>query len=201
MDKNPSYFSKDCGGKDKVMGVNTDDFPVETVSWEEAMEFCKKLTVQDTKKPAGWMYRLPTEAEWEYSCRGGAASSEPFHSGNSLSGKDANFDSNNPYGGADKVDPLNRTCEVGSYRANAFGLYDMHGNVWEWCLDWYDKDYYGKGPLQDPPGPLEGSGRVVRGGSWCNGGSDCRSADRWRYEPASRNRDLGFRVALVPSGK
>ncbi len=214
MGYNPSYFSKDgtgkpgatylvqpAGGKDKVP-AHTSAFPVENVSWEEAKEFCEKLTEREKTKLGGRMYRLPREAEWEYSCRGGAASSEPFHFGKSLSGKQANFDSNNPYGGAEKVDPLNRTCKVGTYPANRFGLHDMHGNVWEWCLDWYDKVYYGKSPPQDPPGPLEGSGgRVIRGGSWGRNGQDCRSAFRGRSTPAYRNDHLGFRVALVPSGK
>jgi formylglycine-generating enzyme required for sulfatase activity/serine/threonine protein kinase len=200
MRYNPSYFSADgtrkpgeayitqpAGGKDKVAGMDTSDLPVENVSWEEAKEFCTKLTERDKNRPAGWTYRLPTEAEWEYSCRGGAASSEPFHFGNSLSGKDANFNSDNP---------LNRTWKVGSYAANQFGLHDMHGNAWEWCSDWYDKDYYGKSVgAKDPPGPPEGSDRVFRGGSWRDYGSDCRSAYRGRREPAYRLNFLGFRVA------
>jgi formylglycine-generating enzyme required for sulfatase activity len=201
MGKNPSWFSKDGSGKDKVMGMNTDDFPVENVSWDDAVEFCKKLSERDTKKPAGWMYRLPREAEWEYSCRGGAPSYQVFHFGNSLSGKEANFGSNNPHGGAAKTDPLNRTCKVGSYAANRFGLHDMHGNVWEWCLDWYGADYYAKSPAKDPAGPPEGSDRVDRGGSWGSFGSRCRSASRRGITPGYRDYYLGFRVALVPSGR
>ena len=162
MGYNPSYFSKDgegktgvtyitkpAGGKDKVP-ADTSGFPVENVSHEEAEEFCKKLTAKEAK--SGRKYRLPTEAEWEYACRGGAASSTPFHFGDTLSSSQANFNGNYPYGGADKGEYL-RTCKVGSYKKNGFGLYDMHGNVWEWCADWYSKDYYSKSPAKDPPGP------------------------------------------------
>jgi formylglycine-generating enzyme required for sulfatase activity len=201
MGYNPSWFSKTGGGKNKVIRLNTDDFPVEMVSWDEAVEFCNKLTARDTKKPAGWVYRLPCEAEWEYACRGGSPAYQVFHFGNALSGKQANFKSNVPFGLADKVEPLNRPCKVGSYPANDFGLHDMHGNVWEWCLDWYGKEYYGKSPAKDPPGPREGSVRVNRGGGWFYNGRGCRSAFRSWYPPEKGNSHLGFRVALVLSGK
>jgi formylglycine-generating enzyme required for sulfatase activity len=212
MGYNPSYFSTDgegktglkyldvskpAGGKDKVAGKSTDDFPVENVSYDEAVELCKKLSARD--KEHGRLYRLPTEAEWEYSCRGGASSS-PFHFGDTLSSKQANFNGNYPYGGAGKDVYLQRTCKVGSYTKNRFGLHDMHGNVWEWCSDWHDKDYYAKSPPRDPKGPSEGSFRVIRGGSWNSFGRYCRSAFR-SLTPASRNSGLGFRVALVPSGR
>jgi formylglycine-generating enzyme required for sulfatase activity/serine/threonine protein kinase len=218
MGYNPSYFSTNAKGRDDVnydsttpgggsgsipAGDDTEDYPVENVSWDEAKEFCEKLTANEKNKLGGRKYRLPTEAEWEYSCRGRAPFSyEVFDFGSSLSGKQANFDGNNPYGGADQVDPLNRTRKVGSYPANRFGLHDMHGNVWEWCLDRYDKDYYAKSPPQDPPGPLEeGSERLFRGGSWNDGGQFCRSAFRHQSTPAFRSNALGFRVALVPSAK
>jgi formylglycine-generating enzyme required for sulfatase activity len=206
MGFNPSFFSADGKGKpgeeykhgkpgegkDKVVG-STADFPVENVSWAEAVEFCKKLSELPGEKKAGRKYRLPAEAEWEYACRGGTTT--PFHFGNSLSSTQANFKGNKPYGGAGKGDYLERTCKVGSYRANKFGLYDMHGNVWEWCNDWHDSFYYGKSPRRDPPGPESGSSRVIRGGGWSSSGENCRSANRW-YEPASRHEYLGFRVAL-----
>jgi formylglycine-generating enzyme len=139
---------------------------------------------------------LPTEAEWEYACRGGAPS-KPFHFGDSLSSKQANFDGNWPSGGADKGRFLARPCDVGSYPPNAFGLYDMHGNVWEWCQDWYDKGYYRYCDKQDPQGPEKGEARVLRGGSWYYYGRYCRSALRRRIEPGDRNFDFGFRVVCV----
>jgi formylglycine-generating enzyme required for sulfatase activity len=185
--------------------VDTSDFPVENVSWEQAVEFCKKLTALTGER--GRENRLPTEAEWEYACRGGAPSYHVFHSGNSLLGKQANFDGTKPYGGADKGAFLNRTCKVGSYEKNGFGLYDMHGNVWEWCADWYDKDYYGKSPPKDPPGPQDppgppgGVARVDRGGCWYSPGQNCRSASRDEYPPGLRYRHLGFRVAMAPSAR
>jgi formylglycine-generating enzyme required for sulfatase activity len=214
MGFNPSYFSADgegkageehkytkpAGGKDKVKGMSTDDFPVEQVSYEDAVAFCKKLSELPAEKRVKRTYRLPTEAEWEYACRGGASSSTPFHFGNSLSSTQANFDGRYPYGGAEKGDYLERTCKVGSYKKNGFGLYDMHGNVHEWCSDWYGLDYYGKSPRRDPQGPAEGSYRVFRGGSWDrDGGQSCRSACRGRGEPTDRYFILGFRVAQVPS--
>jgi formylglycine-generating enzyme required for sulfatase activity len=202
MGYNPSFFSKagkgkpgvgypspPAGGKDRVP-ADTGDFPVESVSWDEADEFCKKLTARIAEKKSGRVYRLPTEAEWEYSCRGGAPSYQVFHFGNSLPSTQANI-----------FGSLGRTCKVGTYEKNRFGLYDLHGNVWEWCADWYGKDYYAKSPRRDPSGASEGSDRVVRGGSWSRDGSDCRSANRYGYEPAYRGNFLGFRVALVPSSR
>jgi formylglycine-generating enzyme required for sulfatase activity len=209
MGYNPSYFSSDgegkagatyfdfskpAGGKAKLTGKDTSDFPVENVSWEEADEFCKKLSAKIAER--GRKYRLPTEAEWEYSCRGGATSYRVFHFGNALSSTQANFDGNYPYGGAAKGPYLERTCKVGSYPANGFGLYDMHGNVWEWCQDRYDEKYYTKSPRQDPQGPERASDRVIRGGGWFNIGQGCRSAIRYGDEPANRDLNLGFRVAI-----
>lgn len=197
MGTNPAHFSPTGGGKEKVAGLDTTRFPVESVTYEEAVEFCRRLTELDTTKPSGHAYRLPTEAEWEYACRGGAASSQPFHVGATLSSHQANFDGRYPYGGAKKGPNLVRTCPVGNYAPNAFGLHDMHGNVWEWCGDWYDNAYYATSSRQDPPGPLGGSYRVIRGGSWCNFGWFCRSAFRFWYVPEFRYDDLGFRVALT----
>jgi formylglycine-generating enzyme required for sulfatase activity/tRNA A-37 threonylcarbamoyl transferase component Bud32 len=176
-----------------------DNHPVVCVSWGDAQEFCTWLT----KSESGRLYRLPTEAEWEYSCRGGASESYPFHIGQpltALSSTQANFDGNFPYGGAAKGPYLERTTPVGSYQPNAFGLFDMHGNVWEWCRDWYKDDYYQPSPKADPPGPPEGSHRVYRGGSWNSYGRFCRSAHRFRLEPTHRYYSLGFRVSLVLSG-
>ena len=113
------------------------------------------------------MYRLPTEAEWEYSCRAGATASTPFHFGTSLNSTQANFHGEYPYGGAAKGPSLGRACAVGSYPPNAWGLYDLHGNVWEWCADWFSPDFYRQPEAgQDPHGPPTGTRRVLRGGSW-----------------------------------
>ena len=135
------------------------------------------------------MYRLPTEAEWEYACRGGAPS-RPFHTGNSLSSRQANF--------VDFRGRKDRTCAVGSYEANGFGLFDMHGNVWQWTADWFAADYYQKSPKQDPPGPATGGTRALRGGGWDTAAVGCRSAYRVHdYGPALRTTHVGFRVALL----
>jgi formylglycine-generating enzyme required for sulfatase activity len=200
MGTNPSWFSATGSGKEKVEGKDTSRFPVENVSWNDAVEFCKKLSETPEEKRSGRVYRLPTEAEWEYSCRGGA-SSKPFHFGDSLTSTQANFDGNYPYGGADKGPYLERTTRVGSYDANAFGLYDMHGNVWEWCADWYSKDYYKDSPRKDPQGPATGTSRVLRGGSWGVYGWNCRSASRSGVDPGIRCGNVGFRVVLVAGAR
>jgi formylglycine-generating enzyme required for sulfatase activity len=214
MGYNPSYFSRGgkgkggaeypfhqpAGGKDKAP-ADTSDFPVENVSWEEAREFCAKLSNRAEEKQHGRKHRLPSEAEWEYACRGGVPSYQVFHFGASLSSRQANFNGNFPYGGADKATWLIRTCKVGSYERNRFGLFDMHGNVLEWCADWYGADSYGKSPRKDPTGPAKGVVRVIRGGGWDNFGSSCRSAIRYLFMPGLQRFNLGFRVALVPSGR
>jgi formylglycine-generating enzyme required for sulfatase activity len=195
MGENPSFFSADGGGKDKVRGLDTDDFPVERVSWHDAKKFCEKLSQLEKERRAKCTYRLPTEAEWEYACHRGAPSSSPFHFGKSLSSRQANFDGNHPYGGAEKGPYLGRTCKVGSYNPNKFGLYDMHGNVWQWCQDWYAKDYYKDSPAKDPKGPASGDARVLRGGFWYGYGAYCRAACRYRYDAGGRHNGIGFRVA------
>jgi formylglycine-generating enzyme required for sulfatase activity len=206
MGTNPSYFSAQGEGKGKVRGMKTRAFPVENVSWKDAVEFCQRLSaLAEEVTTAGGIggtpprYRLPTEAEWEYSCRGGALSYQVFHFGNSLSSTQANFDGNYPYGGAGKGRYLARTSKVGSYPANGFGLHDMHGNVWEWCADWYDEKYYAVSPRQDPRGPETASARVLRGSSWYLNGYHCRSAYRSSGEPERRRQFDGLRVAAVPS--
>ena len=180
-----------------VMGENPSRFeggtvPVEQVTWEEAVEFCRKLSARDGRR-----YRLPTEAEWEYACRAGTTT--PFAFGKTLSSRtDANFDGDSTYGGSEKGPDLEATAPVGSYRANALGLYDMHGNVYEWCADWYDSDYYENSPTDDPTGPTAGSYRVFRGGGWTFFPGYCRSASRYGISPGHRYGSLGFRVASVP---
>ena len=183
MGKNPSYFK----------GAT---LPVETVSYDEALAFCKKLSDLPAEKAAGRKYRLPTEAEWEYCCRAGT--STPFHFGNELNGTQANCDGNNPYGTTKKGPYLEKTSPVGSYPANAWGLYDMHGNVWEWCQDWYGD--YPKQSVTDPRGPEAGSRCVNRGGGWLNEAASCRSASLSGNDPSRRNFGYGFRLALSSSG-
>jgi formylglycine-generating enzyme required for sulfatase activity len=195
--KNPSWFSHGANGDGAVKGMTTDEFPVDSVNWHDAVEFCQKLTVLEKNKGHERMYRLPTEAEWEYAGRAGTSS--PFHYGASLSSAQANFDGNKPYGQARKGQFLERTCKVGSYKPNNFGLYDMHGNVWEWCYDWYDIRYYQKSVKKDPSGPTSGEYRVLRGGSCFSPGDCCRSAYRVRFKPNHRSFYTGFRVVCVPA--
>jgi formylglycine-generating enzyme required for sulfatase activity len=225
MGTNPSHFSTKGGGKGKVRGMDTRAFPVECVSWEDAMEFASRLSALAEEVKSGHTYRLPAEAQWEYACRGGAPPYQVFHFGNSFSSTQANFNGSYRYWfyAATKGPYLERTCKVGSYPANGFGLYDMHGNVWEWCSDWYDESYYAASPRQDPPGPVQFSApsrswllfyrdgwddpapgemapeRVLRGGCWDDYGGDCRSANRYGDEPGKRLPKYGFRLAAVPS--
>jgi formylglycine-generating enzyme required for sulfatase activity len=192
---NPSSHSAGGAGRGKVRGIDTGDFPVEQTTWNDAVAFCKKLSALPAEKGAGRAYRLPSEAEWEYACRAGTKT--PFAFGKSLSSRQANINGNPPYGGAEKGPYLDRTCKVGSYKPNAWGLFDMHGNVWEWCADWYGNDYYKKGPRRDPTGPALGGSRVLRGGCWYWHGLQARSAYRSYTAPDYRNRCVGFRVACT----
>jgi eukaryotic-like serine/threonine-protein kinase len=170
-----------------VLGQNPSRFkwaanPVENVSWNNAVEFCKRASEKTGKR-----FRLPTEAEWEYACRAGTKTRFNFgdddeglndhgwHSGNSES----------------------KTHPVGQKKPNAWGLYDMHGNVWEWCADWYDEKYYGRSPKADPTGPAGGKSRALRGGSWLVLPGACRVADRRGSDPDTTGDYFGFRVAVA----
>lgn len=187
-------------------GVN---HPVENVRWREVVDFCSRLSAQPMEKKAGRKYRLPTEAEWEYACRAGTVT--PFHFGASLSSKEANFNGNYPFGKEVKGPFLKAPAPVGSYSPNAWGLYDMHGNVAEWCSDWYDPDYYKTSPKVDPKGPAKGVlstdfgadfYQVVRGGCWLDEARGCRTAYRFRLQPSEPYRLVGFRVVCeVTEGK
>lgn len=176
--------------------------PVEMVNWEEANEFASKLTRKLSDKH---LYRLPTEAEWEYACRGGHPSSHPFGIGDgiSLSSSQANFNGNHPYGEAAKGPYLQKTCSVGTYKPNPLGLYDMHGNVAEWCSDWFD--FYAPRKATNPTGPSEGTKRVYRGGEWGRfnyNGYGCRAAFRIYSVPSSRFESVGFRLARsIPAAR
>jgi formylglycine-generating enzyme required for sulfatase activity len=170
------------------------ELPVETVSWDDCQEFVKLLNAKI--KGQGWVYCLPSEAEWEYGCRAGHPSSQPFgtgEDGSSLSSKQANFDGQYPYGRAAKGEFLAQTTPAGKYPPNAFGLSDMHGNVWEWCADWYGD--YPPGKVTDPTGPATGSSRVVRGGCWDSSARYCRAAYRDGHGPRYWSNSLGFRLA------
>ncbi len=182
MDRNPSHF------QGAIVGNETADLPVENVSWDDTVEFCKKLSDLPEEKKTGREYRLPTEAEWEYACRAGSKTAYSFDDEEGLL----------PEYGWFKRNSSQRTHTVGLLEPNAWGLYDMHGNVWEWCSDRHGE--YPKGAVSDPVGPLEGSDRVLRGGCWLFVAAGCRSADRLWRDPSYRDRLIGFRLALRSSG-
>jgi formylglycine-generating enzyme required for sulfatase activity len=187
---NPSYF--------KASEQDMSRYPVEQVSHAEAEEFCRLLTQLDKKKPAGWEYRLPTEAEWEYACRGNTTT--PYIFGETLTARQANF-SAFPFGGATPGLEMigTRTLPVRTHDKNAFGLHDMHGNVAEWCADFFNKSYYDNSPSEDPTGPENGKSYVVRGGSWSDGAARCRSASRAGFALEDRRSNVGFRVVCAPA--
>ena len=171
-----------------VMGINPSKFagsnnPVEAVNWNDAMKFCRK-TSTITKK----IITLPTEAQWEYACRAGTVTAYCFGDDSSLLGDYAWYNDNSGF----------ETHPVGRKRPNSFGLYDMHGNVWEWCRDRYDKNYYSRNIKTDPENTQSGSEHVLRGGSWNNYPWFCRSANRSRSYPVSTSGSIGFRVVIVP---
>lgn len=220
MNTNPSWFSPDGGGADKVKTLDTKRFPVDRVSWFDAIEFCNRLSKQDGYEPyykladvtreegtireakvtilGGNGFRLPTEAEWEFACR--ARTTSAFHYGAASTGAESNVKAVPPtgYAAPPRKPDLNRTTTVGSYKPNAWGLHDMHGNAAEWCEDWYDRDYYGKSPKSDPKGPGTGTHRILRGGSWLVSNASCRSASRFFHTPNEATYYCGFRVARSP---
>jgi len=175
MGNNPSYF-KDCG-----------NCPVETVSYNEIQDFLQKLNQKTGKK-----YSLPTEAQWEYAARGGVMSqglaSHTKYAGSNAIGDVAWF----------TVNSGSKTHPVGQKNANELGIFDMSGNVWEWCSDWYNENYYKTSPQNNPENTSTGSARVLRGGSWSNNEGYCRVANRNNYNPGGRFNFYGFRLVLVP---
>jgi formylglycine-generating enzyme required for sulfatase activity len=189
---------------EEVMGTNPSNFkncprcPIEQVSWDDAKSFIQKLNAKND----GYEYRLPSEAEWEYAARGGTTTPFGIGNGNSLSSEQANFDGDYPYGNAPQGKYLGKTTPVGSYQPNAFGLYDMHGNVWEWVEDIWKDNYSGlsvDGSANVSVG--DSSLRVLRGGSWNFVGLLLRSAFRNRYAPATRYSNFGFRLVLRPTSR
>jgi formylglycine-generating enzyme required for sulfatase activity len=212
--RNPSFFSASGDGKDEVAGQDTKRFPVESVTWYDAVEFCNKLSERENRTlyyrltnverkenssikagevnvQGGNGYRLPTEAEWEYACRAGTTTKYNF--GDTWSRDLANLLHLAKVGVFDQK--TIKLMPVGSYRPNAWGLYDMHGNAREWCFDWYDASYYAKSVVDDPSGPQEGKERVNRGGDAGNGYDSGHSYDRFMNEPAHSYATSGFRVA------
>ena len=214
MGTNRSAFSTTGERKSTVSGLDTTKFPVERVSWFDAIEFCNKLSAQDglqayytlsnVERRSSWIksaavsttggngYRLPTEAEWEYACRAG--STTLWHTGNTLASlNEASWWGANaiPAGNSEK-----RTNRVGQKTKNAFGLYDMHGNVHEWCFDVYDEAAFGKrsGTTPDPSVTSGSEDRVMRGGSWHSDARYTRSALRYRNSPENRDYYVGFRM-------
>lgn len=162
--------------------------PVENISWNDIQAFCLKLK-RITQAPFG----IPTEAKWEYACRGGTTT--PFHFGSKLNGTQANCNGHFPYGTNKKGPKLKKTTPVGKYPANPWGLHDMHGNLREWCADWYGE--YQNGHAKDPEGSSSGERRVLRGGSWDYGARYCRAALRDGDDPTSRSVSCGGRVLLT----
>jgi formylglycine-generating enzyme required for sulfatase activity len=196
MATNPSFFTSDRQKDNPARGMNTSRFPVEGVSFEKASEFCTKLTQYERDRrrlPPGWEYRLPTEAQWEYACRAGTERATAF--GDTLSSHQANFLGLNPYpcDGGRKGPYLRRPTDIGSYLPNAWGIHDMHGNLWQWCRDWYDEKLPGG---KDPERKVTTGYHVARGGSWADDGRSCRSAARFQVFPQQRADVLGFRVLI-----
>lgn len=183
MGSNPSHFSPVGNGRELVRGLPTERFPVEMVSWFDAVRFCEKLSSLPDERVAGRTYRLPTEAEWEYACRAGTTTR--FSCGDRLP-----LDRANVRGG------LPRTAAVGSYPANPWGLVDMHGNVLEWCADWHDGGWYAESPVDDPAGPATSveDVRVLRGGGWFFKAAS--SSFRDAISPYFRSPAHGLRVVM-----
>ncbi|MBV5289011.1 MAG: formylglycine-generating enzyme family protein [Pelodictyon phaeoclathratiforme] len=185
------------GVSGKVRTKSEENHPVVHVSWNDAVEYCRWLS----EKTGKW-YRLPTEAEWEYACRAGSRTA--FNTGGNITTAQANYDGNYPYNKNRKGQYRARTVAVESFEPNAWGLYNMHGNVWEWCDDVYSGTYYdeckAKGLVENPggPAPETGSNRVLRGGSWNYDAEYCRSASRRGYTPGGRSNFVGFRPVFVP---
>jgi eukaryotic-like serine/threonine-protein kinase len=197
MGENPSFFSASGRGKDRVAGRDTGRHPVEQVSWGDAVAFCNRLSAREDRRPyyrttgegvvilGGDGYRLPTSAEWEYACRAGSATRYAF-------GDDARqLDQYGWY----EVNSGGTTHPVGAKRPNGFGLFDMHGSVWEWCVDGIPSQHVSGSPMGDPNNPSRFPLRLIRGGCWYDPARKCRSASRGGCSPGFRIGFVGFRVA------
>ncbi|WP_432737419.1 formylglycine-generating enzyme family protein [Maridesulfovibrio sp. FT414] len=179
----------------KVMGKNPSSFksdsqlPVESVSWGDCQEFLRSVE----RINPGLNFRLPTEAVWEYGCRAGTVT--PFSFGKNITSAQVNYNGNSPYNHAPRSEYRSTTVPVKYLPCNQWGLYQMHGNVLEWCADWYGK--YSDEPIVDPEGPISGGNRVLRGGSWVYNEGNARSADRGRSRPVTRTNYFGLRFSVV----
>ncbi|MGF1582989.1 MAG: formylglycine-generating enzyme family protein [Gemmataceae bacterium] len=179
---------------EQVMGDNPSEFqdpelPVELVSWFDCEEFCQKLSERTSRKTV-----LPSEAQLEYACRAGTTT--PFWFGTTISTKQVNYEGDESENGADEEESKGPTVHVRSFRPNGWGLYQMHGNVWEWCQTWHEN--YTQEPRVDPVGPTKGDFRIYRGGSWAYNAASCRSGYREGCDPDLSNDDLGLRCVLAP---
>jgi formylglycine-generating enzyme required for sulfatase activity len=204
LNPNPSRFQGQQGkGEARLLEgeASTDQRPVEQVSWHDAMEFCSRLSQR-----TGRTFTLPSEAQWEYACRAGTTT--PFHFGETITSELANYKASFTYANGPKGEDREQTTPVGMFPANAWGMQDMHGNVWEWCLDHWHDSY--EGAPTDGSAWVDGEGlngedtservRLLRGGSWFNEPHGCRSACRNCIHPGSRGVDVGFRVCCLPPG-
>ena len=202
LNPNPSRFqSQEEKRRARILEGETsaDQRPVEQVGWHDAMEFCSRLSQR-----TGHTFTLPSEAQWEYACRAGTAT--PFHFGETITSELANYDASYAYPNGPKGDYREQTTPVGMFPANAWGLQDMHGNVWEWCLDHWHESY--EGAPSDGSAWVDGEGlngeesreksRLLRGGSWFSRPRYCRSAYRNCFRPGGRLDDVGFRVCCLP---
>lgn len=182
MGHNPHWLHPESNN----LKIDTSNFPIQNINWQDAQNFCKRLSNTISERKSMIKYRLPTEAEWEYACRGGHLTKtyQMFYFGDSISSTHANF---GPYS--------KWIRQVGERVPNALGLYDMYGNVWEFCSDYYGADYYETNAAAcDPTGPSKGSQRVIRGGGWFTIRKYCRSAYRGKFDPKTRYHTRGFRV-------
>ena len=184
MGTNPSSFTRSGLLNNGPDNVTAAELPVDNVTWYEAIEFCRRLSELPSEQAAGRVYRLPTEAEWEYACRAGTKTL--YHSGDNPE----KLVSAAWYSGNSDEKPH----PVGQKEPNNWGLYDMHGNVWEWCNDWYDENYYQQGTNLNPPGPEYGKFRVIRGGAWNYFPYPLRSSHRGFIKPVFFYNYIGFRV-------
>jgi uncharacterized protein (TIGR02996 family) len=192
MGRNPSAFSSTGRYQEAVPGLDTRRFPVEMIPWAEAAAFCEALSALPAEREAKRRYRLPTEVQWEYACRGGAALTTPFPWGEVATMEVCNFKDSSRR--KKKSRALGRTNEVGAYLPNGFGLYDMLGNTWEWCNDWYVSDAHSRHRPKDPLAPRPTDRRNARGGTYDLESRRVRSADRSSFEPEYHDSNCGLRV-------